>query len=227
MTVGAVDPQEEYEAEPMDQIMDQLDVDTNDSGNNVQDQEPEGDQGHEKTMVPLSALQKKRERVKELELELQWEKQERQRMLQTQQQVNPEPKVDDSSRYESATREDLSRSQEEAIRVIEERLWIKQNPEKYERVTEFLPKFLKQRPNLASAINLASNRYEEAFELMDKLSPKQEQLIRKASAPAPRKVAPNAPGGVPKAAALNESVDVMRMSDKEFSEWRQAQKRNR
>lgn len=44
---------------------------------------------------------------------------------------------------------------------------------------------------------------------------------------APKKVAPNAPASVPKAAALNEAVDVMKMSDAEFSEWRKSQKRRR
>jgi hypothetical protein len=116
------------------------------------------------------------------------------------------------------------------LRVVEEKLWIKANPEKYERVNEFLPKFLKQRPNLASAINLAANRYEEAYELMDKLSPKQEQQIRRASSQTPpqiKKEAPNSPGSIPKGAALDAAVDVMTMSDKEFAEWRQSKKQRR
>ena len=216
----AVEPQ----AEPIEQIMEQHEADTNAQEGNEQQVE---DSQPEKTMVPLSVAQKLREKKKELELELQWERQERQRLMNSQ-QAAPKPPEDDSSRYESATREDLSRSQEEIVRIVEEKRWIKDNPEKYERVNEFLPQFLKQRPNLASAINLAANRYEEAYELMDKLSPKQEQAIRKASAPqAPKKEAPHAPGGVPKAAAMNETVDVMKMSDKEFAEWRQAQKRRR
>lgn len=210
----AVEPQI---AEPIEQIMDQQEVDTN-----VQEDSESGDKP-EKTMIPLSVAQKLREKKKELELELQWERQERQRLLQA--QASPRPQEEDNSRYESATREDLSRSQEEAIRVIEERLWIKNNPEKYERVNEFLPKFLKQRPNLASAINLAPNRYEEAYELMDKLTPKQHQQLAKASAP--KKEAPNAPTSVPKAAALNEAVDVMGMSDSEFAAWRQSKKKRR
>ena len=88
------------------------------------------------------------------------------------------------------------------------------------------PKFLKQRPHLAAAIDLAPNRYEEAFELMDKLSPKQKQTLREAP-PKPKKEAPNAPGSVPKAAALNEAVDYMKMSDAEFNAWRQEKRRSR
>lgn len=208
----AVEPQT---AEPIEQIMDQHEADTN-----VQEGDDQADKGHEKTMVPLSALQKLREKKKELELELQWE---RQRNAQA--QAAPKPVEEDNSRYESATREDLSRSQEEAVRIIEEKLWIKQNPEKFEKVQEYLPQFLKQRPNLASAINLASNRYEEAYELMDKLTPKQQQQLAKPQTP--KKEAPNAPGGVPKAAALNEAVDVMGMSDSEFAAWRSSKKRRR
>lgn len=175
----------------------------------------------EKTMIPLSVAQKLREQKRELELELQWE---RQRNAQAQ-QASHKPIEEDNSRYESATKEDLSTSQNEAIRIIEERLWIKQNPEKYEKINEYLPQFLKQRPNLASAINSASNRYEEAFTLMDALTPKQQQQLVKA-APV-KKEAPGAPTNAPKAAALNQSVDVMTMSDSEFDAWRNSQRRRR
>lgn len=206
MDEEAVEPQ----AEPIEQIMDQVDTNS---------QEGNEEKSQEKTMVPLSVVQKLREKKKELELELQWEKQ---RNAQAAQQ---KPIEEDQSRYESATREDLSRSQEEAIRIIEEKLWIKQNPEKYEKVNQYLPQFLKQRPNLASAINSASNRYDEAYTLMEALTPKQQQQLKQSSQP--KKEAPNAPGGVPKAAALNEAIDVMSMSDSEFNAWRQAKKKRR
>lgn len=206
----AVEPQ----AEPIEQIMDQQEVEAN-----AQEGNEHEDKAHEKTMVPLSVVQKLREKKKELELELQWERQRN-----AQQPMPQKPVEEDQSRYESATKEDLSRSQEEAIRVIEERLWIKNNPEKYEKVNQYLPQFLKQRPNLASAINTASNRYEEAYTLMEALTPKQQQQLKQSVQP--KKEAPNAPGGVPKAAALNEAVDVMSMSDAEFAAWR-ANKRKR
>lgn len=174
--------------------------------------------------VPLSALQKERQKRYEekarrefLEKEL-----ENERQRNTKVSVPPE---EDNSKYESATREDLIRAQEQAVRAVEERRWIKENPEKFEKVNDNLPQFLKQRPNLASAINYASNRYEEAYALMEALTPKQQQQIKTAASP--KKEAPNAPGGVPKAAALNQAVDVMSMSDAEFSAWRHAQKKRR
>ena len=210
----AVEPHEII-AEPIEQIMDQHDANTNVQEDNDQVEKSE------KTMVPLSALQKLREKKKELELELQWERQ------RNAQQAAPKPPEEDNSRYESATREDLSRSQEEAIRLIEEKIWVRQNPEKYELINEQLPIFLKQRPNLALAINQSANRYEEAYTLMTALSPKQQQQLRKDVAPTPKKEAPHAPSGVPKAAALNESVDVMNMSDKEFADWRASKRKRR
>ena len=218
MDEEAVEPQEQI-AEPIEQIMDQHEVDANAHGDNDQAIEKP-----EKTMIPLSVAQKLREKKKELELELQWERQERQRLLQAQ-TAQQKPVEEDNSRYESATREDLSRSQEEAIRAIEERMWIRQNPEKYEMITDQLPQFLKQRPNLASAINLAANRYEEAYTLMNALTPKQKQQLAKETTP--KKEAPNAPGGVPKRAALNQVEDVMGMSDSEFAAWRSSKKRRR
>jgi hypothetical protein len=214
-TEDAVEPQ----AEQMEQIIDQPEVDTNVlEANN--DSEPTG---QEKTMIPLSVAQKLREKKRELELELQWERQERQRLLD--QKATPPAQEEDNSRYESATREDLTKSQHEIVRIVEEKSWIKSNPEKFDMVKELLPQFLKQRPNLARAIEEATNRYEEAYTLMVALTPKQQQQLAKP--PAPKKEAPNAPGGIPRAAAMNEAVDVMNMSDAEFSAWRATKKKRR
>ena len=220
MNGEAVEPQEADE--PIEHIIDQhmdAELSIQQEGSNEQLEKVD------KTMIPLSVAQKLREKKRELELELQWERQERQRMQQQYQSAPQAPKEDDNARYESATREDLSKSQQEIVRIVEEKQWIKNNPEKYERVNEFLPQFLKQRPNLSSAISQASNRYEEAYILMDALTPRQQQQIRQASQP--KKEAPNAPSSVPKAAALNEAVDIMNMSDSDFSAWRQSKKRAR
>jgi len=204
----------EHQVEPIEQIVEAAQAEQNEVPESVEHEEPQ-----KKTMIPLSVAQKLREQKRELELELQWE---RQRNAQIQQQVQ-KPVEEDSSRYESATREEVARSQNETIRAVEERLWIKANPEKFEYINEHLPKFLKQRPNLTTAIDLASNRYEEAFELMDKLTPKQKQQLVKPTQSV-KKDAPNSPSAVPKAAALNEAIDVMRMSDSEFMKWKQSKK---
>lgn len=177
--------------------------------------EVEAKEEKEETTVPLFALQKERKKRQELEQELQFERQRNQQYQK--------PPEEDLSKYESATREDLARTQNEAVRIVEERLWIKQNPERYEMVNDNLKEFLKQRPNLAAAISSAPNRWEEAYTLMDALTPKQQQQIKKASQP--KKEAPGSPTSVPKAAAMNQTVDVMNMSDAEFSAWRKAQKR--
>ena len=208
----------EPHAEPIEQIIDQHEVDTNVQEDNDQEKP-------EKTMIPLSVAQKLREKKRELELELQWEKQERMRLQQ--QSTYKKPEEEDNSRYESATREDLSKSQHEIVRIVEEKQWIKNNPEKYEMVNQNLPQFLKQRPNLASAISDATNRYEEAYTLMDALTAKQQKQLAKAATPTLKKEAPNSPGGVPKAAALNQAVDVMNMSDTEYRAWRDSQKQRR
>lgn len=180
----------------------------------VAQEQPVLDQEPEQKHVPLSALQKERKKRQELEQELYWERQ------RAQQQAVKEPE-EDSSQYESATKHDLIRSQEEAIRAVDERLWIRSNPDKYELINEQLPQFLKQRPNLAAAINNAQNRYEEAYTLMTALSPRQQQR----AAPMPKRDAPLAPSSVPKGAALSQAVDVMSMSDSEYAAWRKSQKR--
>lgn len=211
MNEEAVEPQEL----PIEQIIDQAPAEQDAP---VEIAETEEKTQH-KTMIPLSVAQKLREQKRELELELQWERQ------RNAQQAQAKPPEDDNSRYESATKEDLNISQEMAIRAIEERMWIRQNPEKYEKVNELLPTFLKQRPNLASAINSSTNRYEEAFTLMEALTPKQQQQMK--AREVPKKESPNAPSGVPKSASLNQSVDVMGMNDSEFSAWRESKKTRR
>lgn len=176
----------------------------------------------EEQMVPLAAHTKLRKRAQEAEQEAQWLRQQ----LNSQRTITPPPE-EDTSRYESATKAELGQSQNETVRLVEEKLWIKANPDKYEKVNELLPDFLKQRPNLTHAINSASNRYEEAYTLMEALTPKQQQKIKPAVVKKEVKEAPGAPNGIPKSAAMNEAVDVMNMSDKEFSEWRQSQKKRR
>ncbi len=204
----------QIEQEPIEQIVEAAQAEQNEVPDSVEQEEPQ-----KKTMIPLSVAQKLREQKRELELELQWEKQ---RNAQIQQQAQ-KPVEEDNSRYESATREEVARSQNETIRAVEERLWIKANPEKFEYINEHLPKFLKQRPNLTTAIELAPNRYEEAFELMDKLTPKQKQQLVKPTQSV-KKDTPHSPNAVPKAAALNEAIDVMSMSDSEFMKWKQSKK---
>ena len=206
MEEEVVSPQEEQEV--VEQVVEGM--------QEVSEQHEQESKEVEEKQVPLSALQKMRKRAQEAEM--------RAEILEKyQQQPKQQEPEEDLRRYESATIADLERVQEQSIRMAEERFWIKQNQERYEYVNENLDKFLKQRPNLAYAINSASNRYEEAWTLMEALSPKQKkQLV----APSPvKKEAPNSPSGVPKAAAMNQAVDLMSMSDKEFAEWRASQKR--
>ncbi len=212
MNEEAVEPQ----AEPIEQILEQEQPEIESQEENDQVERPD------KKLIPLSVAQKLREQKRELELRLQWSEQERERAMTHNPQKPPE---EDNSRFESATREDLVKSQREAIQVIEERAWIRSNPEKFEFVEQHLPQFLKQRPNLKSAIQDATNRYDEAYTLMNALTPKQQTQLAKPAQT--KKEAPNAPGGVPKAAALNEAVDVMSMNDTEFAAWRQSKKKRR
>lgn len=60
---------------------------------------------------------------------------------------------------------------------------------------------------------------------MDKLTPKQKAALKPAAVA--KKDAPGNPAAIPKAAALNQAVDVMTMSDSEFAAWRQAQRKRR
>ncbi len=188
--------------------------------------EPEAEQ-KEETKVPLSALQRERKKRQELEHEkIRYETENRILREQQQRATLPESK-EDETQYESTTRKELktglSQTKEEILREVRETFWVENNPEKFARTREHLDNFLKQRPNLRDAIANAPNRWEEAYTLMEALTPKQQSQLRTP----PKKETPGNPSGIPKAAALNQAVDVMSMSDKEFNEWRQTQKRRR
>jgi len=168
--------------------------------------------------VPLSALQKERKRRQEAEEEARYYRDQQQKR-----EVEP-----DDSEYETATKKDLKdhvgRKEAEIIRKIEEKTWIKNNPEKAEIINQRLEEFLKTRPNLAVAIEAASNRYEEAWDLLDKLTPKQKSVIKEKAA---SRDAPGSPSAVPKAAGINQVIDFTNMTDAEFNSWRRAQIKRR
>jgi hypothetical protein len=163
--------------------------------------------------VPLSKFIKERKKRQELE-------QRYQELAKAQSQK------EDTSMYETATKQDLGQTQHEIIRVVEERQWIKSNPEKYERLQANLSDFLEQRPHLAEAIKHSPNRWEEAYTLMEALTPKAQQAQRSAKEQ-PRKAAPNAPTSVPKSAGISEATDVMNMSDAEYFAWRKSKQSKR
>lgn len=167
----------------------------------------------EKT-VPLSAHIKQRKKLQQIQEELEYYKKR-----ETEQ---PKAEEEDYSRYESVTRDELGKYQFETIRAVREGDWAEHHPERMAIVEAELEDFLKQRPNLGPAINSAPNRYKEAWELMQALSPK-----KTATKQAPAKQAPGSPGSVPKAAALNEAIDLMSMSDSEYQQWAKSKRKRR
>lgn len=172
-------------------------------------------ESREEERVPLSALQKERRKRQEAEKRADWMEQLHEQKLRDSKKVD-EPDEDEA--YEPVTKADIRKNRQETIKELEERQWIRENPEKAREVNENLKEFLKKRAHLGLAIESAPNRYEEAWTLMDALTPKQKVHLKNPDPP--KKQAPGSPSGVPKAAAMNESVDVMKMTDEEFNKWR-------
>lgn len=176
---------------------------------------------HEETTVPLSALQKERKKRQEAEWKAQF--------LEDQQKkaTVSNPETDDS--YESLTkgeyRQKESASQEQLIRTIEERQWMKNHADKIEIINERLPELLKVKPHLAYAIANSLNRYEEGWELLKAFDPGMRQSGVRTVPRNNNREAPGSPNNAPKAAALNEATDLSKMTDKEFNEWRASKKR--
>lgn len=176
----------------------------------------------EEEKVPLSALQKERRKRQEAEKRAKLFEDLQEKQLREQPQAQPQEEEDI---YEAVTKADLSKSKKEIVRAVEESTWVKQNPEKALEINEKLQEFLTQRPNLSAAIEGATNRYEEAWTLMDALSPRQQKALSKPQAQ--KKDAPGSPGAAPKAAGMNQAADVWGMTDSEYSTWRRSQIKQR
>lgn len=180
----------------------------------TQAEQPQGtpEVEQEEKQVPLHALQKERQKRQEAQDKVKF----------YEEQAKQVAAEDDDSRYESVTREELGKKQKETqretLRILQEEQWIAQNPERAQRINSELTAFLELRPNLVPAINAKTNRYAEAWELMTKLSPKEQQVQQQKARQ--KSNAPGSPSAMPKAAAMNDSVDLMSMSDAEFNSWR-------
>lgn len=208
----------EENPEPQEQATAVADPQVEQSNEAVQVQEEvshESSESQEEKSVPLSVLQKERKKRQSLQQELEeYKKQPR---------ANESSSDEDYSRYESVTKEELGKSQFETIRAVREDDWATTNPDKVAIIESELEDFLQLRPNLAPAIQSSTNRLKEAWELMTALSPKQKAAIKNNV----QKDVPRSPGTVPKAAAMNDGVDLMNMNDQEFRDWRKSKSRRR
>lgn len=197
------------------------------------DQEVEQEQEQVEQMVPLTALQK--ERRKRQEEEKARMRYEAENQFYREQMTRKEPEEPDYSLEEPLTKGDAKKLKEEAEESAFKKLqeqnqkdaeaeWVSNNPEAYEYVTDNLEQFLEQRPNMTSAIHGARNRYREAFELMQALSPRQKKQMQQKTA---KKPAPGSPNSVPKAANVSQVMNLHEMSDDEFNAWRREKRRRR
>lgn len=186
----------------------------------------EDSEGDEQKTVPLRAVQKERRKRQEAEAE------SHRRAVELEfykSQLNKTETVqEDESEYETASRKELrdtaSQTGENVKRDLREEIWAETYEAKAEWVDANLANFLKQRPNLTTAINGSKNRYKEAYELMTALSPKEQARLTEKPK---RKDAPNTPNSIPKAAGVNQAMNLMDMSDSDFNEWRKTQRKKR
>lgn len=177
------------------------------------------EQAEEKS-VPVSVVQKERRKRQEAEKRVRLLEELHEKQLNESRQATA---TNDDDQYEPITKAEARKNKFDTLREMDEKIWAKENPEKIEDLNNRLETFLKNRKNLVSAINEAPNRYEEAWTLMNALTPKQKATLTKQ---VKQQDAPGTPTSVPKAAAINQAVDVMGMSDAEFNVWR-SQKRRR
>ena len=219
---------QENEQEYQEHIEQEQFEDNQDIDSQSEDSHGETEEQEIKT-VPLRAVQKERRKRQEAEA-LAQKAQIENEYLRAQFNKNKPAEEEDESIYESATRKEMkdtvSQTREEVLRDVREEAWAENNPEKTDYVNENLANFLKQRPNLVSAVQNSKNRYKEAYELMSALSPKQQQQL---TSPAKQKriQSPGSPNSVPKSAGVDQVVNLMAMSDSEYNEWRKGQRKRK
>lgn len=184
----------------------------------AQAQVPEKEAEVKEEMVPLSALQKERRKRQDLEQQLSYERETR---------VPVQPQEEDESLHEPLTRKDISYLRQEVRRDVLESDWLSKNSDKKQEILDKLPELLNKRPHLVNAINAAPNRWEEASELLSTFNYKEQVPLKAAPGNKVKSQTqtPGSPSSVPKGAAMNASLDVMGMSDEEYSSWRKARKK--
>lgn len=165
------------------------------------------------TQVPLKALQKERQKRQEIEYEYKYYKEQQDKARQ--------PQEPDESQYDPVTKADLNKQladrELEIVRKVQESDWRRNNPDKATLIDQGkLDEFLKQYPNQKFAIANSTNRYAEAWDIMQRYEPKQKAVTKAAPV---EKQAPGSPSGVPKAAGINQAVNMMHMSDTEYEAW--------
>lgn len=220
------DPQEEQQEVALDEALDNAGHVEEVQDEQSQDVEHESSESVEDTTVPLTALQKERQRRKD-ERDARYRAEAEAKFYREQAgRSSQQPEEEDDSLYDSATRKDLQANSQqtkaEAKREIKEELWIDSNPDKAAFIDEHLEEFLTKKPHYATAIKESGNRYAEAYDLLTRFIPR--------SDPKPvvkRRAAPNSPNSVPKTSSVNEAVDVMNMSDEEYLNWRASKSRRR
>ena len=180
--------------------------------------EPVAEEVQEK-QVPLSALVKERRKRQEIEQENKAYRDLNIKKLRD--EVDP---VDEESQYEPVTKADFEKQKFGMLQAVEENLWIKSNPEKAQIVNEKLTDFLNTKPHLKGALNQCVNRYEEAWDWLERYTDKPKAAIKQAPV---KRESPGSPSAVPKGAGLNQSIDVMSMNDKDFNAWRSSQRKRR
>lgn len=175
----------------------------------VQNEQQVEEAQKEEQMVPLSALQKERKKRQEIEYRLQWEAEQR----------NKQPAEEYEDPYEQEEKQKLQAMETRIFQKLNETSWERDNPDKVEIINEKLPEFLKRKPHFIEALNRSPNRYEDAWMMMEGHI----EAPRRKSMPPPPPT-PQSPAAVSKAAAMNQAMDVMKMSDKEFNEWRKSKR---
>lgn len=198
-----------------------------------QETQPHGDGN-----IPISALQRERKKKQEAELRA-IKAEERAKLLEEGllERGQAHEDLNDNDDEEFITRGDYKKREAETVAMIvrqsEEKSWIKNNPDKMEIIEEKFEEFLKQKPHFVSSLEKSNNRYEDAWHLLSsyyRVSDSKKQNATRMNtqrADMPQNMAPQSPAGIPKSAGIDQAVNVMKMTDKEYDAWVGTKKRRR
>lgn len=170
--------------------------------------------------VVQSVRQDYQGKIDNLERDFQYLRQENERLRATQQpQIKEEDDGDDI-----ITKNELRAAAAGWQKQASETTWISSNADGVDAIKEYLPNIVKKKPWLASVIENAPNRYEQAAEIVELYRPKEKDIGKRVIDNSKKPVSPM---GVAKRGGQSNVDRLRNMSSSEFRKYRSELRKKR
>lgn len=202
--------EEENSAAESEEVVEEV-VEVQEEGTVEQTQE-QPVESNETGKVVQSVRQDYQSKIDNMERDFQYLRQENERLRTQQPKVEEE---DDSE--EIITRGELRNAAAGWQKQSVESSWMSSNTDRVNAIKEHLPEVLKKKPWLASVIESAPNRYEQASEIVEMYSLKEKDVGKRVIDNSRKPVNPS---GIAKSGGQSNAERLRNMSSSEFRKYR-------